>query len=77
MGDDEVDFLFPAQRLIVEADSWRYHRTRQRFERDRRRDAAHTLAGYRTLRFTDRDLERAPKAIAQTLRRALREHRAA
>src|SRR6185436_1433415 len=33
---------------IVAADSWTYHRTRRRFERDRRRDAAHTLAGYRT-----------------------------
>jgi len=77
VDQDEVDFLFPAQRLIVEADSWRYHRTRHRFERDRRRDAAHTLAGYRTLRFTDRDLERAPETVAQTVRRALGEQRAA
>jgi len=72
-----LDFLFPAQRLIVEAASWTYHRTRRRFERDRRRDAAHTLAGYRTLRFTDRDLENAPHTIAQTLRTALGEQRAA
>ena len=77
VDQDEVDFLFPAQRLIVEADSWRYHRTRRRFERDRRRDAAHTLAGYRTLRFTDRDLERAPHTIARTVRAALVERRAA
>jgi very-short-patch-repair endonuclease len=77
VDQDEVDFLFPVQRLIVEADSWTYHRTRHRFERDRRRDAAHTLAGYRTLRFTDRDLERAPRTIAQTVRTALGEQRAA
>jgi len=77
VDQDEVDFLSPAQRLIVEADSWTYHRTRHRFERDRRRDAAHTLAGYRTLRFTDRDLENAPHTIAQTLRTALGEQRAA
>ena len=77
VDQDEVDFLFPAQRLIVEADSWKYHRTRQRFERDRRRDAAHTLAGYRTLRFTDRDLENAPHTIARTVRAALVERRAA
>ena len=74
---DQVDFLFPAQRLIVEADSWKYHRTRDRFERDRRRDAAHTLAGYRTLRFTDRDLENAPHTIARTVGAALVERRAA
>jgi very-short-patch-repair endonuclease len=77
VNDDQVDFLFPAHRLIVEADSWRYHRTRHRFERDRRRDVAHTLAGYRTLRFTDRDLEVTPTTIAHTLREALGERRAA
>lgn len=77
VDQDQVDFLFPAQRLIVEADSWKYHRTRDRFERDRRRDAAHTLAGYRTLRFTDRDLENAPHTIARTVGAALVERRAA
>jgi predicted transcriptional regulator of viral defense system len=35
----EVDFLFADARLVVETDGWRYHRTRQAFERDRRRDA--------------------------------------
>src|SRR3954469_833429 len=33
VGDKEVDFLFAQQRLIVEIDSWRYHKTRQAFER--------------------------------------------
>jgi hypothetical protein len=41
----EVDFLFPEHRLIVETDGWRYHRTRQAFERDRTRDLAHMAAG--------------------------------
>ena len=77
VDQDQVDFLFPAQRLIVEADSWKYHRTRDRFERDRRRDAAHTLAGYRTLRFTDRDLERARQHHRADRRAALVEQRAA
>jgi very-short-patch-repair endonuclease len=77
VDDDQVDFLFPAQRLIVEADSWTYHRTRRRFERDRRRDVAHTLAGYRTLRFTDRDLEDAPTTVANALGTALSEQQAA
>jgi very-short-patch-repair endonuclease len=68
----EVDFLFADQRLIVEADSWRYHRTRQAFERDRRRDATRLLAGYRTLRVTDRQLERRPHEAANLLAAALR-----
>jgi very-short-patch-repair endonuclease len=68
----EVDFLFAEQRLIVEADSWRFHKTRQAFERDRGRDAMHLRAGYRTLRLTDRQLERRPREVAQLVAAALK-----
>jgi very-short-patch-repair endonuclease len=54
----EVDFHFPAARLVVEADGWRSHKTRRDFEKDRARDAALAAAGYRTLRFTDRRIAR-------------------
>jgi very-short-patch-repair endonuclease len=67
----EVDFCFPTQRLIVETDSWRHHRTREAFERDRHRDAAHTRAGYRTLRFTHDQLTNRPREVVQTLAAAL------
>lgn len=67
----EVDFLFRAQRLIVEADSWRYHRTRRAFEDDRARDVLTTRAGYRTLRFTDRQLTDAPHSVAAAIRATL------
>jgi hypothetical protein len=67
----EVDFVFAKQRLLVETDSWRHHRTREAFERDRERDAIHTLAGYRTLRFTHRQLTRDPRTVAATLEAAL------
>ena len=66
-----VDFLFPDRRLIVEIDSWKYHRTPARFDADRRRDATHLAAGHRTLRFTDRQLDDEPNAVAQTTRSAL------
>jgi len=62
-----VDFLFPAQRLIVETDSWRYHKTRQAFENDRARDVLTSRAGYRTLRFTDRQLERRPHEVVASI----------
>ncbi len=68
----EVDFLFRAERLIVEADSWRYHRTRRAFEDDRARDVLTTRAGYRTLRFTDRQLTDAPRSVAAAIRATLR-----
>jgi len=63
----EVDFLFEAQRLIVETDSWRYHKTRRAFEDDRARDARTTAAGYRTLRVTDRRLTNDPAAVAAAI----------
>lgn len=67
----EVDFLWPTQRLIVEADSRRYHATRRAFERDRERDAILLLHGYRVVRFTERRLTRDPHGVADLLRALL------
>jgi very-short-patch-repair endonuclease len=67
----EVDFLFPAHHVVVETDGWRYHRTRTAFERDRRRDATLTRAGYRVLRFTHDQLERDAETVARTITAAL------
>jgi predicted transcriptional regulator of viral defense system len=67
----EVDFLFAPARLVVETDGWRFHGTRTAFERDRRRDATLTLRGYRVLRFTHRQLEHEPAAVAATVAAAL------
>src|SRR4051812_20262121 len=64
----EVDFHFPHHRLIVETDGWEFHRGRAAFENDRRRDAALARAGYRTLRFTHRQITTAPDEVARTLR---------
>ncbi len=64
----EVDFLFAAEKLVVEADSYKYHRSRRAFERDRERDAILARAGYRTLRFTDRQMRRQARDVAHTIR---------
>jgi very-short-patch-repair endonuclease len=67
-----VDFLFDAPvRLAVETDGWDFHRTRQAFERDRARDAALARAGWRTLRFTHRQVTYDPATVAATLSAAL------
>jgi putative AbiEi antitoxin of type IV toxin-antitoxin system/uncharacterized protein DUF559 len=63
----EVDFRFPGHDLIVEADSWTHHRSRAAFENDHARDAHHALAGYRTLRFTHRQLADEPATVAATI----------
>jgi len=67
----EVDALWPAQRLVVEMDSFAFHRHRAAFERDRARDAALQAAGYRVIRITHRRLEQEPGAVATQLRALL------
>jgi very-short-patch-repair endonuclease/predicted transcriptional regulator of viral defense system len=66
-----VDFVFAAERVAVEADSWQWHRGRAAFERDRERDAILATEGYRALRFTDRQIENDPATVARALRAAL------
>jgi very-short-patch-repair endonuclease len=61
----------PEHRLVVEIDSWRYHRSRCAFKDDRYRDATLLLAGCRTLRVTDTQLEFEPRVVAATVRAAL------
>lgn len=47
-----VDCFWPEHNLVVELDSYGYHRSRHSFEEDRRKDAAHALAGRRSLRIS-------------------------
>jgi len=69
----EVDFLWPAQRLVAETDGAAAHLTPTAFERDRRCDAALAVAGYGVLRFTWRQVVDEPSAVAAALRARLRE----
>jgi very-short-patch-repair endonuclease len=66
-----VAFDFPNERVAVETDSWRWHRGRAAFERDRERDAVLAAAGWRTLLFTDRQIEFAEAGVVRALRAAL------
>lgn len=63
----EVDLLWRTQRLVAEVDSRRFHATPTAFERDRRRDAVLLVAGYRTVRFTDVQIETGPDLVGATL----------
>jgi very-short-patch-repair endonuclease len=67
----EVDFVWFAERLVVELDGYEYHRDRASFDRDRRRDAALQLAGFRVLRFTHRRLVDEPDSVVAELRQLL------
>jgi hypothetical protein len=68
----EVDALFPDEKVIVELDSWEYHKDRSSFESDRERDAATLAAGHVTVRMT---WERMTSAEAIRLRAILESRR--
>lgn len=66
-GRIEVDFLWPEQRLMVEADSREFHSTGVAFERDRRRDRELLRLGYATLRVTNLQAETEAEAVADAI----------
>lgn len=67
----EVDLLWRDARLVVEGDSMEFHGSRPGMERDRRRDALLAAHGFRTLRFTWRQVTRRPAEVERALRAAL------
>jgi very-short-patch-repair endonuclease len=73
--DREVDALWPRERLIVEMDGFAFHSHRAAFERDRVRDAALQVAGYRVLHLTWLRLEKEPTQIAGEIRSLLKRGR--
>jgi very-short-patch-repair endonuclease len=71
LGRYEVDFLWRAQRLVVEADTFLYHRGSIAFEDDHQRDLDLRQQGYSVKHFTDKQLEAEPERIAADIRGAL------
>jgi very-short-patch-repair endonuclease len=67
----QVDFVWRDARLVVETDGFRTHRTRQAFQRDRRRDRLLGLAGWRVVRFTWEDVTGDPEDVTRVLRELL------
>jgi len=62
-----ADFVWRAERLVVETDGRTTHGTRQAFERDRRNDQRLMLAGWRSIRVTWRQLMNEPARVARTI----------
>jgi hypothetical protein len=67
----ERDCFWPQARLVVEVDSYAWHRSPAALAEDRERDAVLVLAGYRVLRFTWAHVTERPWYVAETIRRAL------
>jgi hypothetical protein len=71
LGRYEVDFLWREEKLIVEADTFTYHRGSVAFEDDHLRDLDLRQRGYAVLRFTDKQLEAEPERVVADIRNEL------
>lgn len=67
----EVDFLWRAERLVVEVDGVAFHSTTGRFESDRRRDLALAAVGLRVIRVSWQQLVKEPEATLVRIGQAL------
>jgi very-short-patch-repair endonuclease len=67
----KVDFLWRAERLVVEVDGRAFHSSSRRFESDRRRDAILVAAGLRVMRVTWHQIVNEPEALLVRLALAL------
>lgn len=66
-GRIEVDFLWPEQRFVLEADSRAFHATDVAAKRDRWRDRELARVGYSTMRVTWGEAETEPAAVADAI----------
>jgi very-short-patch-repair endonuclease len=71
LGRHEVDFLWRPQRVVVETDSFLYHRGSISFENDHARDLDLRHLGYTVLHFTDKQIEDEPDRVVADVAAAL------
>ena len=67
-GGRRVDCRWPDQRLTVELDSYRYHRSRHAWEQDRRREREARARGDEFRRYTYGDVFEQPELMLSELR---------
>ncbi len=73
IGEDLVDFLWRDAQVVVETDSYIYHRGQVAFQEDRARDLRLKRLGYEVLRISERQLNEEPELVAETVAAAIRE----
>ena len=66
-----VDFAYPAVRLAVEADGYRWHSGRAQWQRDLSRRNALTALGWRVIHVTPHDLEQRPDVVVRSIAEGL------
>lgn len=71
VGGRRVDCRWPARRLTVELDGYRYHHSRHAWERDRRREREARARGDEFRRYTFGDVTEYPTLMLAELRQVL------
>lgn len=71
IGRWEVDFLWRSHRLVVEIDSWTYHRGSVAFHEDHARNLDLRSRGFTVLRFSERQIDEEPERVIADVARAL------
>ncbi|MEX2554310.1 MAG: type IV toxin-antitoxin system AbiEi family antitoxin domain-containing protein [Actinomycetota bacterium] len=72
-----VDAAYPDVKVAIEADSARWHASRQRWERDLARRNAITALGWQVLHITYEQLHRRPETVVRTVAALLQARRPA
>jgi hypothetical protein len=67
-----VEFVYRAERVLIEIDSRLHHSALLDFEHDRERDNKFAADGYRVLRITSLMIREQPREVERIIRRALR-----
>ncbi len=70
-GNWKLDFYWPDARFVVEVDSYTYHASRYRFERDRRKDNALRRADIEVMRIVRREIKDRSHGVIADVARAL------
>jgi very-short-patch-repair endonuclease len=68
IGAYRVDFAYPDARVAIEADGFRWHSTRQQWDRDRARRNALTTMGWTVLHVTWTQLRERPADVIEAVR---------
>lgn len=66
-----ADFAYPDFRVVIEADGYQHHSSRNAWNGDRQRRNRLTTAGWSVLHVTWRDLERRPQQLVHDVRQIL------
>ena len=67
IGPYLVDFLWIDKELVVETDSYLYHRGEAAFQDDHHRDLDLRRRGYDVIRLSERQIDEEPNQVAETL----------